>query len=591
MSWFFISLPKMPSEIPKTIRQAAIKGNLVATEVKTDVPKLFEQILKKKPSSPVVSEWPTTTSKVFKILLSNFIFVGLTNDEDEILQKFRESEVHLKTLASRVKDSQSPKDNRPNLKFGPPSTMQIVGRNQQSALHIMHLLRRSPAISSARLTEVGGSFMKPSGAHLLWQNPAYEKRQREEGITAPVCLDRGIITFDLNMTESLILFHKFSTLPHQIKRIWLKVFERYFALSTTWGVAQMVLTGLKNFRDVRKYAARFESFIDFLQNQYYIHNTDSLRDLIKNLEPNAVTGWINLMIADKKVSTIRGYIAAVNYFLKRLHLPLLQEINPAINCVIEGWRKLLAEEEGEGATLALSWPQMVEVFALAKQFFQNPKKFSPTCYSALIISFWNALRTGEARELTFLQCVLLKDSHNIENLITTLWDPKTGKRRRRHQHIFLSDVAEQDHAFCPLLHLKRALRLRLKNQICLFADQEGLPFRESEFYTIWRTFFKIVREKLQLGQGQYSFYTFRSSSITNYSVNFHMNERDIKAISRHTEKSQVLKGHYLIKDTISSKWQAARGWAQRFKTEEAYNLNCTKFDDFFEFSEWFECGQ
>ena len=67
-----------------------------------------------------------------------------------------------------------------------------------------------------------------------------------------------------------------------------------------------------------------------------------------------------------------------------------------------------------------------------------------------------------------------------------------------------------------------------------------------------------------------------------------MDEKEIKAISRHTENSKVLKNSYLIKDVFQRKWEAARDWAKRFKTEEAFNLHCTKFDDFFEVNNWFE---
>ena len=152
----------------------------------------------------------------------------------------------------------------------------------------------------------------------------------------------------------------------------------------------------------------------------------------------------------------------------------------------------------------------------------------------------------------------------------------------------MSEVQEQNYKFCPILHFKQALQFRVKNQICIFADADGLPFREHEFYKIWNDFFKLVREKLHLGKGKYSFYTFRSSSITNYYVNFHMDEFEIKAISRHTKNSKVLKDSYLVKDVLSPKWKAAQGWAERFQTKDAYTLNCTAFDKFFDPAQWFE---
>ena len=578
---FFIKLPLNQAQIQGTLRKAAIKGQIAKAEI---LPSDVTEELHANFSSPIVSEWPQNSSAFFNVMWSNFYYLQYTTTEEEIIEKFDQTAEKLRQLGFYIKD-------RHRQKFGKHVKMQVDGRQEQCALHLMSLVSRKPAKSPAKITEVAGPFVRPSGAHGTWLNPIYKDQQEEAGVLDPIALDRGIITFDINMTESLILFYKLTQLPIRTKRLWLKYFQPLLALCTSWGVAQTVLTGLKNFRDIRKYAARFETFIQFLRNQYFQQNKVPLETLLQNIPPAAITGWINLLVSDKKVSTIRGYIAAVNYFLKRLHFRPLQEINPALNCTLEGWRKLLAEEEGENATLALPWPRIVETFSIARKFFRDKKRFSPTCYYALIVSFWNALRTGEARELTFLQCTIVTDQYGQDNLISTYWNPKTGTKNRRHQHIILSDVAEQNYAFCPILNYKKALKRRLKDQICLFADQDGLPFREHEFYTIWREFFQKVRDDLNLGKGRYSFYTFRSSSITNYDVNFHMDEREIKAISRHTENSKVLKNSYLVKDVFQRKWEAARNWAQRFQTKEAFNLHCTKFDDFFEFNDWFEYEQ
>ena len=70
-----------------------------------------------------------------------------------------------------------------------------------------------------------------------------------------------------------------------------------------------------------------------------------------------------------------------------------------------------------------------------------------------------------------------------------------------------------------------------------------------------------------------------------------MDEIDIKAITRHTKNSKVLKNSYLIKDLLSSKWKTAQGWTERFQTKDAYNLNDVVFDNFFSTNDWFdECG-
>ena len=571
----------MAAMLQATATEPALKSTKIDRK---KVPDIFKGTT----SSPVVSSWPENTCTVFNVLWANFLFVKLAHSEDEVDAEFKRVSERLKTLfpVEDAKDQRNPYvfSNSLVAKFGDDS-------KAQGRLNVIALESREEVSSKASLVALGGSGLIPTGAHMAQHRPASDAAQRNAGIDTPLQLDFGMPTFAMSLTESFILFHKLTEQPFNIRRLWLKHFQKYFALNPHWGLAQTVITGLKRFKDVRKYSARFEAFLNFVRFNFYKNNIFcDTKTLLQNLDPAAVSGWINFLIIDKTVSTIRGYVAAVNYFLKRLRLRPLHEIDTSLSCTVEGWRKLLAEEEGEKATQALSWPQIVETFSLAEEFFRDPKKYSPTCYHALVISFWNALRTTEARELTFIQCALFSDDEGNENLISTLWEPKTGKKNRRHQHIILSEVLEQNYKFCPILNFKQAMQFKVKGQICLFADAEGLPFREHEFYNIWKEFFQLVRGELGLGKGRYSFYTFRSSSIINYHVNFHMDEMEIKAISRHTKNSTVLKNSYLVKDLLSPKWKAAKGWAERFQTKDAYTLNCTVFDKFFDPEEWFECG-
>ena len=144
----------------------------------------------------------------------------------------------------------------------------------------------------------------------------------------------------------------------------------------------------------------------------------------------------------------------------------------------------------------------------------------------------------------------------IVKVLATILYPKTAKSKFPSQHIVLGQLAGEFSEFCPVKAYLQCCKLRLPNQITLFARGDGLPFAESSFSKMWRKFFDEFCPTVNLNPSDYSFYSFRSSALVCFSVDLNMSREQIKDISRHTELSKVL-DRYLAKDKLLKKLKTA----------------------------------
>ena len=541
-------------------------------------------------STPLFDDWPAFTTVLFNIFVFMIKWIFLEDDLQIISDHLANRAETFSKLWFDCKHFTQRGKKKMKLVFQRPVVARCPHSDNEGAIVIASNIAKGSVGSYAdqRLTIANANCVCPS-PDFLPEKCDFDIKTGDTTVNHNFILSRGTPSFQLTFSESLIIAYELKLLPVNKKRLWLQYIQPLLCCSPHWILANSIINGLKNIPDVKKYIKRFQEYISFLEHQWFDGKFLDILEILRNPPPFCIGAWVNNLVCRVKVSTIRGYVSSVNYFLRKLDIPPLQQLQPSVKDIIEGWRKQLASEEGESATKALTWDQTVVTFEIAKTFFSDETRFSPTCYSALIISYWAALRTTEARELTTIQCALGSNSSNFETLILSLWEPKTvnAKQRRRHQHVIVGSVSVHDYAFCPLRHFQKILSCKIEGQITLFADADGFPFFDYEFYSIWREFFAILKSKLLL-QGKYSFYTFRSSCIVNFSVNFHMSEEEIKCVSRHTVNSKVLQQYYLAKDIFGKKISSALTWAEKFNVQDARNLQDSIFPKFFSPNEWFE---